>query len=191
MPQQNGIAKRKNRIIMDMVRCILKPKKKLKELWVEVVASTVPTKCVCYKTPKEAWSGMRPLIRHLKIFGCKAYAHFLDQLKKKLDDKREKVVIINRDVKFDEIAMWGNDNDPSNEEIVNFPLFVDCELVTFGESLCDENWRKAMDDEIHILRRMKYKRPIGVKWMYRIKYNPNGEVDHSKTRLVAKGYKKN
>ncbi|RDX82722.1 hypothetical protein CR513_36458, partial [Mucuna pruriens] len=45
----------------------------------------------------------------------------------------------------------GNDIDPSDEEIINFALFVDYELMAFEEALSDENWRKDMDDEIHVV----------------------------------------
>ena len=92
-PQQNGVAERKNRTIMDMVRCMLKAKQMSKEFWAEPVATAVyilnrcPTKSVQDKTPKEAWSRRRPSIRHLRVFGCIAYAHVPDQIRKKLDDK--------------------------------------------------------------------------------------------------------
>ena len=33
------------------------------------------------------------------------------------------------------------------------------------------------------------KKLIGVKWVYKTKYKPNGEIDHFKVRLVAKRYK--
>jgi hypothetical protein len=30
--------------------------------------------------------------------------------------------------------------------------------------------------------------PIGVKWVYKTKYNERGEIEKHKTRLMAKGY---
>jgi len=47
----------------------------------------------------------------------------------------------------------GNDNDSSDEEIINFALFADCELVTFEEASNDLNWRKAMDEKIHAIEK--------------------------------------
>nr|KYP39875.1 Retrovirus-related Pol polyprotein from transposon TNT 1-94 [Cajanus cajan] len=99
-PQQNGIAERKNRTIMDMVRCLLKAKQMPREFWAEAVSTAVyilircPTKSVCDKTPEEAWSGRRPSIQHRRIFGCITYAHVPNQLRKKLDDKGEKCIFI-------------------------------------------------------------------------------------------------
>jgi hypothetical protein len=68
----------------------------------------------------------------------------------------------------------------------------------FEEAANDENWRKAMDEEIHAIEKNETweltdlppnKKPIGVKQVYKTKYKPNGEIDHYKARLVAKGYK--
>ena len=55
-----------------------------------------------------------------------------------------------------------------------------------------------MDDEIHAIKKNDTweltnlptnKRHIGVKWVDKTKYNPNGEINCFKARLVAKGYK--
>jgi transposase InsO family protein len=40
-PQQNGVAERKNRTILDMVRSMLKSKKMPKEFWAEVVQCAI------------------------------------------------------------------------------------------------------------------------------------------------------
>jgi hypothetical protein len=92
----------------------------------------------------------------------------------------------------------GNDNDPSGEEIINFALFTDCELALFEEAANDQNWRKAMDEEIQAIEKnetweLTYspaeKKSIRLKWVYKMKYKPKGEIDSYKARLVAKGYK--
>ncbi|GMI71530.1 hypothetical protein HRI_000822300 [Hibiscus trionum] len=78
-------------------------------------------------TPNDAWSDKKPGIGHLKIFGCNAYAHVPEQIRKKLDERGEqcifigyderskayrlynpvtKKLIISRDVEFDEAEHW-------------------------------------------------------------------------------------
>lgn len=46
-----------------------------------------------------------------------------------------------------------NDNNPSDEEIINFSLFANYDPVTFEEASSDENWKKAMDDEIRAIEK--------------------------------------
>ncbi|KAJ3692026.1 hypothetical protein LUZ60_012376 [Juncus effusus] len=78
-PQQNGVAERKNRTILDMVQSMLKSKGEI--------------------TPQEAWSGQKPTVSHFKVFGSVAYAHVPDQRRTKLDDKSKKFVLIGYDEK--------------------------------------------------------------------------------------------
>ena len=57
--------------------------------WAEVVATLVyllkicPTRSVKNMTPYEAWSGRKPGVAHLKVFGCISYVHVPDEKKKK------------------------------------------------------------------------------------------------------------
>jgi hypothetical protein len=101
--------------------------------WAEVVATAVyimnrtPTTAVHGMTPEEKYSGRKPDLSHLKVFGCIAYVHVLDELRTKLDPKAEKCVFIgysleqkgyrcynpitremrvSRDVVFDEMSNW-------------------------------------------------------------------------------------
>ena len=102
-PQQNGVAERKNRTILDMARSMLKSKKLPKELWAKAVACAVylsnrsPTRSVWGKTPQEAWSGRKPGISHLRVFGSIAHVHVPDERRTKLDDKSEKFIFIGYD----------------------------------------------------------------------------------------------
>ncbi|KAM1689023.1 hypothetical protein ACFX2K_036826 [Malus domestica] len=116
-----------------MARSILKSKRLPKELWAESVACDAyisnrsPTRSVWGKTPQEAWSGRKPGISHLRVFGSIAYVHVLDERRTKLDDKSEKFIfigydsnskgyklynlnngnmVISRDVTFDEEGEW-------------------------------------------------------------------------------------
>jgi len=74
-PQHNGVVERMNRTIMDMARSMLKAKGMPNYFWVEAVTCAVylinrsPTRSVPNTTPIEAWSGFKPSVQHLKVFG--------------------------------------------------------------------------------------------------------------------------
>jgi hypothetical protein len=71
-----------------------------KQLWAEVVACSMyflnrcPTKSVKNLTPQKAWSGYKPSVVHLRIFGCAAYAQVLEAKRRKLDDQGEKCIFV-------------------------------------------------------------------------------------------------
>ena len=62
--------------------------------WSIHVLNKSPTFSVQNRTPEEAWSGQKPAVDHFKNFGCIAYAHVLDEKRKKFDDKGEKCVFL-------------------------------------------------------------------------------------------------
>jgi len=99
-PQQNGVAKRKNRTIVEMARSMLQSKNLPKYFWVEAINTTVyilnrsSTKAVPNQTPYEAWFKRKPKVEHFRIFGCIAYAHILKENREKLDEKGEKCIFI-------------------------------------------------------------------------------------------------
>nr|KYP55857.1 Retrovirus-related Pol polyprotein from transposon TNT 1-94 [Cajanus cajan] len=78
-PQQNGVAERKNRTILNMVRSMLKGKNIPKKFWAEAVQCAFYVQNICphaklgKKTPQEIWSGMKPSVSHLRVFGSVAY----------------------------------------------------------------------------------------------------------------------
>jgi len=44
--------------------------------------------------PNEKWSGIKPNITHLKIFGCKAMTHIPKERKRKWDPKSEEYIFV-------------------------------------------------------------------------------------------------
>ena len=91
-PQQNGVAERRNRTLMDMVRSMLSYSSLPVELWMEAlkiaahILNRVPSKSVP-KTPFELWTGRKPSLNYLKVWGCPAEAKLFDPHHKKLDSK--------------------------------------------------------------------------------------------------------
>jgi len=76
-PQQNGVCERKNRMVMEMARCLMLEKKVPKEFWAKAVNTSVyllnrlPTKSL--DTPYEVWYGLKVDVSHLKVFGSLCY----------------------------------------------------------------------------------------------------------------------
>ena len=79
--QQNGLAERMNRTLMDKVRCMLLYSKLPKSLWAEALNATCylvnrsPSTAIECKTLIELWPGRVADYSKLRIFGCVAYAH--------------------------------------------------------------------------------------------------------------------
>jgi transposase InsO family protein len=80
-PQQNGVVERKNMHIAKITRAMLNEKNLSNYFWVEAVATIVyimnrtPTATVHGMTPEEKFTGKKPDVSHLKVFGCIAYVH--------------------------------------------------------------------------------------------------------------------
>ena len=46
------------------------------------------------KTPHEVWTGKKPSLSHLRVFGCDAYVHVPKEKRIKLDNKSERCIFI-------------------------------------------------------------------------------------------------
>ena len=74
-PEQNGVAERLNRTLVEAVRAMFVQSKLPPTFWVEALSTPVyfpsrsPTKRVANMTPFEAWTGVKPDVKHLKSFG--------------------------------------------------------------------------------------------------------------------------
>jgi len=121
--------------IAEVARALMADKNMPHHYWAEAIATVVyimnrtPITTMHGMIPKEEYSGKKPDLSHLKVFGCIAYAyvHVLDELQTKLDPKAGKCVFIgysheqkryrcynpitrkmkvSKDVVFDEMSSW-------------------------------------------------------------------------------------
>ncbi|KAK8661417.1 hypothetical protein V6N13_091022 [Hibiscus sabdariffa] len=96
-PQWNGVSERRNRTLLDMVRSMMSHTDLPTSFWGYALKATaftlnrVPSKSV-QKTPHEMWTGKRPNISFMKIWGCKAYVKH--QISTKLEPKSEKCTFV-------------------------------------------------------------------------------------------------
>jgi hypothetical protein len=130
---QNGVVERRNGTVVDAARSMLKAKELPNWLWGEVVMTVVyilnrtPTRSVEGATPFELWFGKKPVVQHLRTFGCITYVKSTRPNLSKLDDRGHKMIFIryeqgtkayrfydpmlksahvSRDVVFDEARQW-------------------------------------------------------------------------------------
>ena len=91
-PEQNGIAERRNRTLMEMVRSMISRTNLPGFLWGEAlktalyILNRVPTKAVPL-TPFELWTGRKPSLNHLKVWGCPAEVMLYNPTLSKLDSR--------------------------------------------------------------------------------------------------------
>jgi hypothetical protein len=95
-PQQNGIAERKNRTICEATKAMMCDQDLPTSLWAEATSTAVyiqnrsPHAILGEKTPKEAFTGEKPEVGHLRIFGCPVYIHVPKEKRTKMEPSGKK-----------------------------------------------------------------------------------------------------
>ena len=91
-PQQNGVAERRNRTLMEMVRSMISFSSLPYSFWgyalqtATYILNVVPSKSVP-KTPLELWNGRKASLRHFRIWGCPV--HVLKNRSGKLEPRSQ------------------------------------------------------------------------------------------------------
>ena len=289
-PEQNGVAERMNRTLIETVRSMLTDAKLTHKFWAEALSTAVylrnrsPTKAVEEKIPYEAWTGKKPTVSHLRVFGCDAYVHVPKDERGKLDQKAKKYIfvsygeetkgyrlydsvrgkiIFSRDVVFNEensgglgvedasqyvkLELSSDDDTPTISELPQVEQQAEeiDHLDTSTDSTPDESsssqptvrrstrqkqmpdyfgweanlagscvqephtveevlstpekahWVKAMEKEMKSLQENEVwdlvelprgRKPVGSKWVFKVKTDEDGNVERYKARLVAQGF---
>jgi transposase InsO family protein len=95
-PQQNGLAERANRTMIESARSMLHARNLPTTLWCEAVNTAsyvrnrVVTKIHNWRTPFELLTGHKPDVSHLVVFGTNAYAPHHDETRPKFASKTDK-----------------------------------------------------------------------------------------------------
>jgi hypothetical protein len=99
-PQQNGVAERKNRSIEETVKALLNDQGLSMFLWGEAVMTTIyvqnksPHRILKDMTPEESFSGKKPNMENLRIFGCSVYSHIPKDKRNKLEPSGKKGIFV-------------------------------------------------------------------------------------------------
>ncbi|RVW43546.1 Retrovirus-related Pol polyprotein from transposon TNT 1-94 [Vitis vinifera] len=98
-PEQNGVAERRNRTLMEMKRSMMGRSNLPECLWGEAIKTTtyilnrVPSKSVP-KTPFELWTDRKPSLNHFKVWGCPTEVKIYDPSLKKTDSRTTRCYFI-------------------------------------------------------------------------------------------------
>ena len=99
-PQQNGVAERKNRHLMEVARSMMFHTNVPKRFWGDAVVTATylinrtPTRVLFDATPYEVLNKSRPSIDHLRVFGCVCFVLIPGELRNKLEAKSTKAMFI-------------------------------------------------------------------------------------------------
>jgi hypothetical protein len=99
-PSQNGVSERKNRTLIEFARSMLHTAQLSNMYWAEAVFTACYLQNCSYTsaldntTPFELWTGIKPNISHLRIFGCKGFSHIPDEKCTKLEVKSTPCIFV-------------------------------------------------------------------------------------------------
>jgi hypothetical protein len=99
-PQQNGVVERKNKTIMEATKTMILDQDLPMHLWAEAgrtivyVHNRLSHSALGFKTPEEMFSGKKPEVIHLKIFGCPVFVHIPKEKRTKLDPSGKRGIFV-------------------------------------------------------------------------------------------------
>ena len=100
-PQQNGVAERMNRTLVDLVRSMLHAKNMDKKFWAEAlqtavyIRNRVASRALPRRTtPHLRWNGSTPDLSHCRVFGAKCFYVLPKNKVKKLDPRSREGIFV-------------------------------------------------------------------------------------------------
>ncbi|GJV60935.1 retrotransposon protein, putative, ty1-copia subclass [Tanacetum coccineum] len=165
-PQHNGVSKRRNQTLLDMVRSMMNLTTLPKSFWgyaLETAAhilNMVPTKKVD-RTPYEIWHGKAPKLSYLRVWGYEALEK--RDIPEKLDSRSIKCIFIEASGSHEHLKMSGSDKgleiiqeedtQPSNNTSEAYNEVAPIEVCELGD----------LDEPPHYKAALAY--PESDKWL--------------------------
>eukprot|EP00253_Pinus_taeda_P022530 PITA_22530 len=138
------------------------------ELWVEVeetgcyLFNISPSSALEDKTPQEVWTGKKPSLSHLRVFGCDVYVHVRKDKITMLHSKYEWCTFIGEVVDLEDGKIW-------------------------KEAIVDEKAFLHKNEACNLVELSTRRKTIERKWVSKKKMNAKDKMEKHKSRLVAKG----
>lgn len=171
-PEQNGIAEKKNRTLVEMARCLMIQSNLSSSFWGEVINTAnyirnrCPTSSLNGKTPQEKWAENIPNVEYFQEFDCQAYSLNRELNKEKFQSRSKKGTLsdvenskvyriwipekrridILRDIKFitSTGALDGEYEDLESKEEITIDRWREFKLPKIGED--NENLEDEKED---------------------------------------------
>lgn len=83
-----------------------------------------------------------------------------------------------------------------NYDLIKEAMLDESEPIDCVPTMKDENWQYVMNEEIKVIEKNKIQelvhysrmKTIDVRWVYKLKFQTNGEISKHTVRLVTKGF---
>ena len=173
-PQQNGVAERYNRTLLESIRAIKLSAGVPDNLWAELAGTAaylrnrLPTRANQNRgniSPYEAWHGHKPSIDHLRVIWSDAFAHIPKSKRYKLESRSTKLKLIGYHDEKKAYRLWNQEQDQieiSRDVIFDESIILNDQSIL--SNIADD------DDDEYIVEAIIGEREINGEKEYLIKW---------------------
>jgi hypothetical protein len=146
-PQQNGVAERANRTIMEAARSMLHARGVDYRLWGEAVRTAAKLRNLMPgkkqgKSPSELFWGEKPNVSYLRVWGCRAFVHTPNDRRKKLDPKSLTCIFVGYEANCKAWRFW---HPPTKSLIISRDAVFDEGQTVGWQEVTRDPFMKELD----------------------------------------------
>ena len=148
-PQQNGVAERMNRTLMEKERSMRFHAGLPEEFWAEAanhacyLINRSPSRAINFKCAEEVWSGKPVDYSNLRVFGCSAYAHIPKDERTKLEPKSLECLFIGFEKGVKGYKLWDIVNE---KKVISRDVVFDEKTMPLNEEANSKKGQMAVDE---------------------------------------------